>query len=231
VPLERNRFSKKGLYEEVSKNLLLDVLSFGRLGVAVMALGAMNGVRRLAIEACENHGFTKQQWGQHELARMQERLETSRAAVWFAAYEASIAGIHSNLYRKSFRYADKMGLLRIALAKLESSQASLAEKRAASLGDEARRAYSARASALKASVTDAALRNIFSALELTGIDGAHAGSELAKIFRDAKLLQIYEGPNLVNRLNLYNFAVGYGRPGYAPFVDVSREGGVRGHSV
>jgi acyl-CoA dehydrogenase len=51
--------------------------------------------------------------------------------------------------------------------------------------------------------TDFGVRNCQMALELMGQDGLRNENGVEKILRDAKLLQIYEGTNQLNRLNLF----------------------------
>jgi len=51
--------------------------------------------------------------------------------------------------------------------------------------------------------TDAAVKNCHMALELMGQAGLRHDQRAEKILRDAKLLQIYEGTNQVNRVNVF----------------------------
>jgi len=55
----------------------------------------------------------------------------------------------------------------------------------------------------KFSCTDIGVRNCQMALELMGQTGLRHENGVEKILRDAKLLQIYEGTNQLNRLNLF----------------------------
>ena len=51
--------------------------------------------------------------------------------------------------------------------------------------------------------TDAGMENCRLALELMGQTGVRQDAGLEKIIRDTRLLQIYEGTNEVNRLNVF----------------------------
>jgi alkylation response protein AidB-like acyl-CoA dehydrogenase len=51
--------------------------------------------------------------------------------------------------------------------------------------------------------TDAAVKNCQMALEIMGQAGIRHDRGAEKIFRDSKLLQIYEGTNQLNRLNVF----------------------------
>jgi alkylation response protein AidB-like acyl-CoA dehydrogenase len=67
----------------------------------------------------------------------------------------------------------------------------------------ARKAYVARqdrSSMCKFHCTDEAVRVVESALELMGDHGTLHGSRVEKIYRDARLTQIFEGTNQINRL-------------------------------
>ena len=52
--------------------------------------------------------------------------------------------------------------------------------------------------------TDMGMRNSQLALELTGQAGIRHDRGIEKRLRDAKLLQIYEGTNQLNQINLFN---------------------------
>jgi alkylation response protein AidB-like acyl-CoA dehydrogenase len=56
----------------------------------------------------------------------------------------------------------------------------------------------------KFAATDFGIRNCQMALDLMGQAGLRQDRGAEKILRDAKLLQIYEGTNQLNRLNLFN---------------------------
>jgi alkylation response protein AidB-like acyl-CoA dehydrogenase len=55
----------------------------------------------------------------------------------------------------------------------------------------------------KARAADVAMRVTGAALELVGLRAGLMRPQLEKLFRDAKLTQIYEGTNQLNRLEVY----------------------------
>ena len=59
------------------------------------------------------------------------------------------------------------------------------------------------ASLAKFAGTDFGIRNCQMALEIMGQKGLRQDAGVEKILRDAKLVQIYEGTNQLNRLNLF----------------------------
>jgi alkylation response protein AidB-like acyl-CoA dehydrogenase len=68
------------------------------------------------------------------------------------------------------------------------------------------------ASLAKFSCTDLGVKNCQMALELMGRAGLRQDSGAEKILRDAKLLQIYEGTNQLNRINLFKSVIGPASP-------------------
>ena len=58
-------------------------------------------------------------------------------------------------------------------------------------------------SLVKVAGTDAGMENCKLALELMGQAGIRRDAGMEKIIRDARLLQIYEGTNEINRLNTF----------------------------
>jgi alkylation response protein AidB-like acyl-CoA dehydrogenase len=68
------------------------------------------------------------------------------------------------------------------------------------------------ASLSKFAASDAGIRNCHLALEMMGQAGLRHDRRAEKILRDAKLLQIYEGTNQLNRLNLFKNLIGRDYP-------------------
>ncbi|MFW6415367.1 MAG: acyl-CoA dehydrogenase family protein, partial [Thermodesulfobacteriota bacterium] len=59
------------------------------------------------------------------------------------------------------------------------------------------------ASLAKVTATDAAVENCKMATEIMGQTGLRQDQRVEKILRDSKLLQIYEGTNQINRVNVF----------------------------
>lgn len=74
------------------------------------------------------------------------------------------------------------------------------------------------ASVAKLVGSDLAVMNADLALELIGPEGTRQGAGPEKRLRDAKLLQIYEGTNQLNRLNVFKCSVGHEWPDVDPFA-------------
>src|SRR5208283_5278910 len=67
--------------------------------------------------------------------------------------------------------------------------------------------------------TDFGVRNCQMALELMGQTGMRHENGVEKILRDAKLLQIYEGTNQLNRLNVFKSLIAPACPKAKIFED------------
>lgn len=71
----------------------------------------------------------------------------------------------------------------------------------------------------KFSCTDLGIRNCQMALELMGQAGLRQDAGVEKILRDVKLLQIYEGTNQLNRLNVFKSLIAPAYPQARAFAD------------
>ena len=67
-----------------------------------------------------------------------------------------------------------------------------------------RQRVQAHSSAAKWVASDLAMQNAVLAMEIAGPAGLEQSSGVEKFFRDAKLLQIYEGTNQINRKHLFD---------------------------
>jgi acyl-CoA dehydrogenase len=75
------------------------------------------------------------------------------------------------------------------------------------------------ASMSKFAATDAGVKNSQLALELMGGAGVRTDQMAEKHLRDSKLLQIYEGTNQLNRLNVFKCMIGRSAPQARVFED------------
>ncbi len=78
--------------------------------------------------------------------------------------------------------------------------------------DEDARRASGWASLSKFAATDLGIKNCHLAVELMGQAGIRHDRRAEKFLRDSKLLQIYEGTNQLNRLNLFKCLVAPAAP-------------------
>ncbi len=71
----------------------------------------------------------------------------------------------------------------------------------------------------KVTGTNAGMANCRLALDLMGQAGLRHDQGIEKIFRDARLLQIYEGTNEINRINVFKRLIQRSCPEASPFSD------------
>ncbi len=71
----------------------------------------------------------------------------------------------------------------------------------------------------KIACTDIGIKNCQLAMEMMGRTGLRHDARIEKHLRDSKLLQIYEGTNEMNRLNLFQTLIARSVPGVRMFED------------
>lgn len=69
----------------------------------------------------------------------------------------------------------------------------------------------------KVACSDLAMETCRLALEMMGATGVRHGAGAEKLFRDAKLCQIFEGTNQLNRLHMFKHFVARDVPGLSVF--------------
>lgn len=189
------------------------VLASSRAPVGAIATGIARGAyeRLLAWLADDPaaKGLLDRQHVQIELARMEEEIHLSRQAYLDAAMELDLGALGDamshpvvralgHVPRSVRRCARRRGWLTSARAReatvalLHRTTSERAVTRALALS-----------SLAKAHAGDAAMRVCGAALELVGLRGGPVRAELEKLWRDAKLTQIYEGTNELNRTEVY----------------------------
>lgn len=115
-----------------------------------------------------------------------------------AAFEASVAYMKERLDEKN---QEKVDLYREKLAQMavEIEAVRLLVYQAAALKKEGL-ALGPKASMAKLFASDTAVRVTTEALQIFGMDGVKKGEAVERLFRDAKITQIYEGTNEIQRI-------------------------------
>ncbi len=146
---------------------------------------------------------------QLRLAGMLEEIHLARQAYMDAAVELDLAAFGGAM---DHPLARGLGLLPRSLSRRTGTRRMLASPQARDatirllrrLTDDRTVSRSLGLSSLaKARGGDVAMRVTDSALELAGLTDAPVRAELEKLWRDAKLTQIYEGTNQLNRLEVF----------------------------
>jgi acyl-CoA dehydrogenase len=158
-------------------------------------------------------GLLDRQSVQLRLARMAEQIHLARQAYMDAAVEldfATLGGAMRNPLLRSLRVVPngvhrRRPVRRLLTApRTRNSLAKLLNR----MTDDAAITRSLGLSSLaKARGGDVAMSVTNSALEIAGLTDAPVRAELEKLWRDAKLCQIYEGTNQLNRIEVYRALV------------------------
>ena len=183
--------------------------SVGTFGVAA-ARGAYETALKFALKTSVNGTpIIHQEWCQSLLAQMYSNTAVARAACYEATQANAISGLWSILNFKPMYYLSKytpgfiirkiyaiVCELPVATWVFRKITLDLKKERGLAIVD-------GWGSIVKVAGTDAGMQNCQLALELMGVAGARNDEGLEKIVRDARLLQIYEGTNDVNRINIF----------------------------
>ena len=206
-------FSNKP-YRKIIQKYIDYIVSITRAGVGAMGAGTARGAFEEALKFAAKTKIggklmINQEWAQCMLAEMYKNVSLARLAYMEANYANSHRGIYEQLQLKPMYYYlkympqiyfDKViqPLLNHDAATWLMSKASLDMQPV-----ENQRCTSGWASLAKFTGTDYGVKNAQMALEMMGQTGLRHESTAEKKLRDAKLLQIYEGTNQLNRLNLF----------------------------
>lgn len=190
------------------------VVSVTRAGVGALGTGAARGAFESALKfASETNVAGKllinQEWAQCRLAEMYKNVAMSRLTYVETNYANGLYGSFRDLQKKPMYYYYRLmpskWLDKIAPPLLNKSGVTRLARKVQIDGqtdDEIHRT-SGWASLSKLGATDLGVKNCQMALEMMGEAGLRHDQGAEKILRDAKLLQIYEGTNQLNRLNLF----------------------------
>jgi alkylation response protein AidB-like acyl-CoA dehydrogenase len=193
----------------------LIVLAASRPPVAAIATGIARGAyeRLLGWLREDARDLLARQSVQLRLARMAEQIHLARQAYMDAAMELDVAALGSATESPLLK---GLGLLpngmhrrprvrRLITAPVTRDALAGFLNRATT--DAAITRSLGLSSLAKARAGDVAMGVTNSALEIAGLTDAPVRAELEKLWRDAKLCQIYEGTNQLNRIEVYRALV------------------------
>ncbi|TAL34054.1 MAG: acyl-CoA dehydrogenase [Spirochaetes bacterium] len=206
---------KSGKPQGVIAQYLIDfVVSSSRAGVGAFAAGAARGAYETALAHCRRTRIggellINRQWAQVTLAEMYRNVNTARALYLESALANAMKGMYKLMYNR-FIFTLLALLPRWYFT---AFVAPFLNMRAATrlfrniyfekyTAEEAQ-VTSGWASLSKFACSDIAVQTASMAVDLMGADGTRHDTGAEKFYRDAKLLQIYEGTNQLNRLNLF----------------------------
>ena len=189
------------------------VLACSRPPVGAIATGIARGAyERLLSWLGEDpaaKGLLERQHVQLALARMEEEIHLARQAYMDAATELDSAALGDALSHPAVR---ALGHVPAGIRRRTPVRRLLASERGRdatiallhrTTSDRALTRSLALSSLAKAHCGDVAMMVTGAALELVGLQAGPVRAELEKLWRDAKLTQIYEGTNQLNRTEVY----------------------------
>ena len=207
------------------------VLGMSRAGVSAFGTGVARGAYEDALEfalntAVDGKLLINHEWVQHLLAQMYMNYKLGRLCYAEVAYADVVSGgISALLLNKAVYYYMKfmptIFIRKIASLFLNSKMVpKIAVKMMAqNLNMESAFLTSGYGSMAKIVGTDMGVKNCQLALELMGQAGLRHDRGIEKRLRDSKLLQIYEGTNQLNHINLFNCHIGRFFPQVKVFED------------
>ena len=189
------------------------VLACSRPPVGAIATGIARGAYERVLgwlqEDPAAHGLLERQHVQLALASMEEDIHLARQLYMDAATELDHVALGGVMSHPAVR---ALGHVPASVRRRAPVRGWLASDRARdatvallhrSTSERAVTRSLALSSMAKAHGGDVAMRVTGAALELVGLRAGPVRAELEKLWRDAKLTQIYEGTNQLNRLEVY----------------------------
>jgi alkylation response protein AidB-like acyl-CoA dehydrogenase len=207
--------------KQTSCQIIDYVVSASRAGVAAWGTGAARGAFECALSyALETEVAGKplanQEWAQAMLAEMYKNVAVSRLTYAETNYANGLDGIYRTIQFKPLFYYFKyvpafiIDTLVNPILNLRATTWLFRKIQMDGQTDQEFHRTSGWGSLAKFAGTDAGVKNCHMALEIMGQDGIRQDRRAEKILRDAKLLQIYEGTNQLNRINLFKCLVAQG---------------------
>jgi alkylation response protein AidB-like acyl-CoA dehydrogenase len=222
VAIDRRQAAATGAPpREVFQQVIDYVVSSTRAGVGAFGAGVARGAYLAACEVVRRRRPdgtrpVDDQCVRMRLADLRANAELARLAWQEAAWANCAHGLFRDLHRRGVYELERRLPRRLIAAVgprvLDQAWTTrlLRRRHLARYPRAAAELTSGWGSLAKVVGSDLAVASADLALELCGPDGTREGAGIEKRIRDAKLLQIYEGTNQLNRLNLFKCLVGAG---------------------
>jgi alkylation response protein AidB-like acyl-CoA dehydrogenase len=220
-------------HRQIYQRLFDDLCSISRAGICALSAGAARGAYEDALNfvaARQSQGeyLINAEWVQCRLADLYQNAIIARLLHVETNYANGLYGVYKPLQSKPAYYGAKYlparflrwvlrailkreGLLRLMRRLMMERYQTAHIERTAGL-----------AAMAKITGSDAAVKNCQMAMEIMGKAGLRHAGGAEKRLRDAKLLQIYEGTNQINRLDLFRNLIGRGLPQVRFYEDAER---------
>jgi alkylation response protein AidB-like acyl-CoA dehydrogenase len=226
-------FARSG--REIYQHLFDDLCSISRAGICALSAGAARGAYEDALNfaaATQRHGdyLINAEWVQCRLADLYQNAVIARLLYVETNYANGLYGVYRQLQSKPAYYALKylpaaliQGVMRVVLQQKWLMRIMRRMQLEGFKTEHVQRTAGMGALA-KITGSDLAVKNCRMALEIMGRDGLRHAAGAEKRLRDAKLLQIYEGTNQINRLDLFRNLIGRALPQVRLHEDAGRKG-------
>ncbi|MDY6796510.1 MAG: acyl-CoA dehydrogenase family protein [Actinomycetota bacterium] len=209
--------------KETGQQVIDFVVSLTRPGVGAMGAGVARGAFQEALAFAretevDGKPLVNHEWAQCLLAEMYANAALARLTYMECNHVTGLYGMAWMLNLKPLYYYMKimptsvMDRIFPAINKLDATMNIFRRIIMDWQKDEDAKRASGWASLSKFAATDLGIRNCHLAVELMGQAGIRHENRVEKFLRDSKLLQIYEGTNQLNRLNLFKCMVAPGAP-------------------
>ncbi|MGD9006696.1 MAG: acyl-CoA dehydrogenase family protein [Desulfobacteraceae bacterium] len=203
-------------------------LAASRAGVGAFGTGAARGAYECALDFAmktevDGKLLINHEWAQSMLAEMYKNAAAARLTYVEANYANGLYGMFALLQFKPIYYCLKWLPQVVAdkvvapLMQLGTTTRLLRKRYLIRKNTNEFERISGWGSLAKFAATDAGVKNCHMAVELMGQAGLRQDMKIEKMFRDAKLLQIYEGTNQLNRMNLFKCLLARNMPAVKVF--------------
>jgi alkylation response protein AidB-like acyl-CoA dehydrogenase len=198
----------------VTELILAYIWAASRTGVGGFGVGVARGAFEQALQFASGNEvdgklLINHEWCQAMLARMYTNVSLGRMAYTEASYANGLYGVWKMLNVKPLyylnRYAPQWFFNRFFPAVMKTAFVTrLTQKLSFDFQtDDQMDRTDGWGSLAKVVGTDAGVANCHMALEIMGQTGIRHDHRAEKMLRDSKLLQIYEGTNQINNINLF----------------------------
>jgi acyl-CoA dehydrogenase len=209
--------------KESGMQLIDFVVSLTRPGVGAMGTGVARGAYEAALgfareTMVDGKHLIDQEWAQCLLAEMYKNVALARLTYMECNHITGLYGMAWLLNLKPLYYYMKAVPVSVldrffpTINKIDMTTRAFRKIVMDMEKEENSRRASGWASLSKFAATDLGIKNCHLALELMGQAGLRQDRWAEKFLRDAKLLQIFEGTNQLNRLNLFKCMVAPSAP-------------------
>ncbi len=200
--------------EKTNEQVFAYIWGASRAAVGAFGIGAARGAYETALcfagrTRVNDKLLINHEWCQAMLADMYANVAVARAACYEATQANAQHGLWKTLNLKLLYYAARytpQGLAASLLSRIFQSNITTAVMRKINFdrqSDDEIDRVDGWGSMVKVAGTNAGMKNCRLALDLMGQAGVRHDQGAEKIFRDARLLQIYEGTNEINRINVF----------------------------